>query len=71
MGRYEDMGSLEKERTTVKKCIFILFKKKVDLFIFEREKERDRDRQRIPSRLHSISTEPDVGLEFMNLEIMT
>ena len=50
------------------------------LFIyFEREKEREleqgrgreRGRQRIPSRLHMVSAEPNVGLKPMNSEIMT
>ena len=34
---------------------------------FEREKERDR----IPSRPHTVSTEPDSGLKLPNCEIMT
>ena len=46
---------------------------------FEREREREREsrggaereRQRIPSRLCTISAEPDVGLEVTNHEIMT
>ena len=33
--------------------------------------ERERRRERIPSRLHTASAEPDTGLEFMNCEIMT
>ena len=44
----------------------------------ERERERaeagsgqTKRRKRIPSRLHAISTEPDVGLELMNCEITT
>ena len=45
----------------------------------EREREREhewgkgaeRERQRIPSRLRAVSTEPDVGLELTNGEIMT
>ena len=37
----------------------------------ERERKRQRDRERIPSRLYNVSTEPDVGLEPMNCEIMT
>ena len=52
------------------------------LFIdFERERERDRghewgrgrerERERFPSRLHTVSTEADVGLEPMNCEITT
>ena len=31
----------------------------------------ERRRDRIPSRLRTISTEPDVGLELTNCEIMT
>ena len=41
----------------------------------ERENEqgrgRERERERIPTRLLIISTEPDVGLELTNCEIMT
>ena len=33
-----------------------------------REKQ---EKERIPSRLHAVSTEPDVGLKLMNSEIMT
>ena len=33
--------------------------------------ERERGRERIPSRLCTVSVEPDVGLEFTNHEIMT
>ena len=33
--------------------------------------ERERGRERISSRLHTISMEPDVGLKLMNCEIMT
>ena len=45
-------------------------------YLFEREREQARARQRerereIPSRHHSVSTEPDVGLELTNCEIMT
>ena len=54
------------------------------LFIF-RERERDKDRgtetasggrverrrERIPRRLHDVSTEPNVGLELTNSEVMT
>ena len=51
------------------------------LFIyFERERasggegwqrEREGERDRIPSRLHTVSAEPDIGPELMNHEIMT
>ena len=58
---------------------FYLF---IYLFLFilrERERERERDRwgdseregERIPSRLCAVSTEPDMGLEPTNREIMT
>ena len=33
--------------------------------------ERERGRQRIPSRLHTVSAEPNAGLELKNREIMT
>ena len=33
--------------------------------------ERDRGRQKITSRLHTASTEPDAGLYPMNHEVMT
>ena len=33
----------------------------------ERERERERDRERISSRLHTVSTEPDVGLKLTKL----
>ena len=45
------------------------------VFLREREKAQARKGQRerekeIPSRLHTASAEPDVGLELMNCEIM-
>ena len=57
-----------------KKCYFIL----LCLFIYfergregGRERERERERERIPSRLCTVSAEPDVRLKLMNHEIMT
>ena len=51
------------------------------MFISEREREREREhewergresgRERISSRLHSVSTEPDVGLNLTNRKITT
>ena len=35
------------------------------------ERERERWRERIPSRTRAVSTEPDMGLELTNCEIMT
>ena len=55
--------------------IIIIFK----FIYFEREREqvlmggteRERKRDRIPSRLHTVSTDLELGLELMNQEIMT
>ena len=48
---------------------------------FDRERERERvhkqgrdresGKEKIPSRLHAVSTEPNVGLDLTNREIMT
>ena len=35
------------------------------------ERERESERERIPNRPHTASTEPYMGLELMNREIMT
>ena len=35
------------------------------------EGQRERERERIPSRFHTASAEPNVGLEPMNHEFMT
>ena len=58
----------------VVKLLLLLFLK----FIYvEREREQGRsrergiERERIPSRLHTVSTEPDAGLKPMNHEITT
>ena len=37
----------------------------------ERQHEQGRGRERIPSRLHADSAEPDLGLELTSHEIMT
>ena len=36
-----------------------------------REREREREREKIPSRLCTVSTEPDAGLDLTVCEIMT
>ena len=51
------------------------------VLFFEREREREREREmqiergkekeRIPGRLCTVSTEPDVGFNLLNREIMT
>ena len=37
----------------------------------DRDRERERERETDPSRFHTVSTEPDVGFELKNCEIMT
>ena len=57
--------------------ILLILKKFFWMFIFEREREhelwrgRERGEQRIQRGLCADSREPDVGLKFMNCEIMT
>ena len=50
------------------------------IYLFEREREhehawaergKERGRERIPSRLHTVRAEPDVGLKLTNHEIIT
>ena len=36
-----------------------------------RERERETERERIPSRLHTVSEDPNMRLEPTNCEIMT
>ena len=43
----------------------------VSLFITFEMGKGQKERERIPSRLHAVSTKPDVGLELRNCEIMT
>ena len=58
---------------------FIFFIFKVYLFLRERERARVRNpgrgresgRERIPSRLHLVSAEPDSGLGLTNLDVET
>ena len=35
------------------------------------EGQRERERERIPSRLHTVSVEPNMRLKPMNCEVMT
>ena len=37
----------------------------------ERKRERERERERMPGRLPTVSSEPSVGLDPTNHEIMT
>ena len=57
-----------------------MFKKnKNSIHLFERERERaqmgegqrERGNKRIPSRMGTVSAEPDMGLKPMNLDIIT
>ena len=37
----------------------------------KREREKERERERIPGRFCTVSTEPHMGLDLLNLEIIT
>ena len=58
-------------------CTSVLFFLMFICFEREREQEhkqrrgRERGRERIPSRLCTVSTDPDVGLNLTNHELMT
>ena len=63
-------------------CLFIPYLASALFYFFKnvyfwREREhkpwrgRERGRERIPSRLHAVSTEPSMGLKLTNCEIMT
>ena len=43
----------------------------LNLFILRREGSAERVGKRIPSRFHTVSAEPNMGLEPMNREIGT
>ena len=49
-------------------CLFILFLRQRECM---NRGEAEREGERIPSRLHTFSAEPDVGLKLRNSEIMT
>ena len=53
--------------------VLLLFFLSLFFIYFEREWEggAEREEERIPSRFHTISSEPEVGLELRNHEIMT
>ena len=61
---------LEKQAYIKKKFKFIYFERQ-SVKAHMGEEQRESDRERIPSRLHNVSREPNVGLELMNQEIMT
>ena len=53
--------------------LLFFFFKKVYLLIWREKQGRGREtgRERIPSRLQTVSSEPDVALELTNFEIIT
>ena len=54
-------------------CCCLIIYLFIQLGEIERKQGRGRERRRgrIPSRLHTVSAEPDVGLELTSQEIMT
>ena len=74
--RHPNGPRIQKEAVAVDRVVGAFFF--LSLFILrEREREsgggseREGERERIPSRLHAVSTEPDVGLDPTNHEITT
>ena len=83
----ESRGGVEEKREIIfflKKILFLkILLKLIYLFIYfereggregeerERERERKKERERIPSRLHTVSTEPHAGPDPRVCEIMT
>ena len=56
--------------------VFFFFYGYLFIYFWEKKRKKAKEvqrerRQRIPSSLRAISTEPSVGLELMNCEIMT
>ena len=51
--------------------MFILRERERENVNMSREGQRARERERLPSRLHTICTEPDVGLDPTDCKIMT
>ena len=47
-------------------CVHYFERASMDMHVGEGQREREN-----PNRIHAVSTEPHVGLEPMNLEIMT
>ena len=57
--------------------MYVFFLKFLNLFIYFGRERANRvgseggERERIPSRLHTVSAEPDTGLELTNCDTMT
>ena len=51
--------------------IYFIFREKEREREREREAGRERGRKRMPRRLFTVSTEPNMGLNLMNLKIRT
>ena len=58
------------ETIELTECFFCF----LSLFLYfgrKRERAAERGRERIPSRVYTVITEPDAGLDFMSHKIMT
>ena len=51
--------------------LFILRKREEKEREREQGRDREKERERIPTSLHAVSAEPDMGLDLTNCEIMT
>ena len=58
----------ERERARARSLALSL---SLSLSLSSRGRARERGRKKIPSRLHTVSAEPDVGVDVTNHDIMT
>ena len=74
---------IQKKNPGITKVSVIFLKFFLSLFIYaereseheqrrgrKKEREIEREREKIPSRLHTVSSEPNMGLDLMNCGIM-
>ena len=65
-------GPTKRQKVFFFLSLLISFERKRDrVHVHKWNKGREKGRKRIPSRLHSVSTEPDARLKLTNHEIMT
>ena len=63
-------GVCTKAKRTLYFILFYFIVKYMLSFIYFESREAEREGRRIPSRLHTVSMEPSVGLEIVNREIV-
>ena len=72
--RFAVISFLLPNKQTFLKLTLYSFSFVLSLFTYferKRERQRERGRERIPSRLHTVSTDPSMGLDLENREMVT